>query len=607
MKKVLILLTCICGFVPLGAQSIDFANIDAIMEDNSLRDASNRYTSVISFFFPEATTRMGMTLSNKQLNTRTAEREKQAAQAFESVRVDAANIDGKLLSPAKQMDYDMFTRKLAQTQWELTQNYLKNPLYYANALDSVYDLYLRTQDNPRQRNNDVLARSTALTQTAQEAKTNLGTVPPFLAQFAMEKAYYAYLAFDEVMNGLIADAPDEFAAKTVQQRAVTAQQAIKDLFDLFKEESQQDTQADFRLGKTAYQQLLEKRFAIKGNLDKLSAELAKNFDQAQHALANALYPFEKTAEDEAVTVVEEGEDGVTVEEPQPQEVKKPAKKEKRIYIPPTANQFFAIAQTFAVPETEDILSLLSREANDLADYLAQGTLIPALNTPITLKPLPAYYAYMYPYVFIGTEGLTDFFVREPSGNALAKQETLAKDFNNPVRKVFIAENLVPGRYYQAKQQENLSRERRYYPVETLQNGWKPFALDLARENGYILTDEELLAAAWADYMRAISALVDLRLQTRQYSYTDAINFLVADNGFTQEQAESIIRQVVLNPGQDVSAVFGEQALEKVYQQYAKKVGKKLSHADVIDLLLQAGNVAPDQLDKEVKRLYKEKK
>ena len=201
----------------------------------------------------------------------------------------------------------------------------------------------------------------------------------------------------------------------------------------------------------------------------------------------------------------------------------------------------------------------------------------------------------------------DFFLREPSGNALAKQEILAKDFNDPMRKVFIAQNLVPGRYYQAKQMENLSRERRYYPVETLQNGWKAFALDLARESGYLLTDEELLAAAWADYYRAISALVDLRLQTRQYSFADAINFLVNENGFTQEQAEELVRATVQNPGADVSAVLGEKTLQQVYKEYSKKIGKKMSQADVIALLLQAGNVAPDQLAKEVKRLEKERK
>ena len=132
-------------------------------------------------------------------------------------------------------------------------------------------------------------------------------------------------------------------------------------------------------------------------------------------------------------------------------------------------------------------------------------------------------------------------------------------------------------------------------------------MDLARESGYLLTDEELLAAAWADYYRAISALVDLRLQTRQYSFADAINFLVNENGFTQEQAEELVRATVQNPGADVSDVLGEKTLQQVYKEYSKKIGKKMSQADVISLLLQAGNVAPDQLAKEVKRLEKEHK
>ena len=70
MKKLFFAFTALL-FLPLTAQGIEVSDIDSIMEDNSFQNVSNRYDSVLFYFFPEATTRLGMTLGNRQLNIRT--------------------------------------------------------------------------------------------------------------------------------------------------------------------------------------------------------------------------------------------------------------------------------------------------------------------------------------------------------------------------------------------------------------------------------------------------------------------------------------------------------------------------------------------------------
>ena len=52
-----------------------FDDIDAMMEDNALMEASNRYESIMLTFFPERATLLGFESANTQLDTRTPARD----------------------------------------------------------------------------------------------------------------------------------------------------------------------------------------------------------------------------------------------------------------------------------------------------------------------------------------------------------------------------------------------------------------------------------------------------------------------------------------------------------------------------------------------------
>lgn len=572
-------------------------DIDAIMEDNALKDAANRYSAFMVYFFPEDTTRQGLTLGNRNLNVRTNEQLQQAIQALASIRIGTNNVNQKKLSADKKVDYDLFSRALDAHRWKLQQNELSNPLYYTQAFDAIYDLYLRTNDNPRQRNANIFVRASALANTAKEAADNVVSPSPLLAKAAMEKTYYAYLAFDEVIQSLVASTGDEFAAKEIGAQLTNDKKYIKQMFEQFKQQSQKNSFADYRLGADIYDQLLKQVYHIDENTEKLNRELTENLEDTRHLLFDALAPFEQTAEG-SVTFVNGNNEPITKNVP-----RSSGKKKKSVYVPPTAAQFFAIAEHFETPRTENVTALLEREANEFASRLSQDYQFPALTKPVIVKPLPTYHAYMLPSLFIDADGFNVFFVRVPSGNALAKEKALAEDFNTPMRKVLISKELVPGAYYQAVQTENLANERKMFASPTLKNGWKAFALDLAQGNGYFVTDEEHLAAAWASYKSALEAIIDFQLNSRFISYNEALTFLTDDNGFTKEQAEEILREVLLNPGRAVSTEYGREKWVQVYNKYTKKFNKNFTKKDLLNLFFQTGNVPPTELENEIKRLY----
>lgn len=609
------LLGCACGLLAFSAANaqtgFDFGNIDFLLTDNALDDAANRYASVTLTSEPERAGRLGFTSANAKLNDRSPRAQAAQLAALRTVRNALDEISAKQLSPSKRADLTLLKESMDDDIFALQQHRAESdPLYYAEALDAVYDVVLKPVSSPRRQRADLTARLNDLKNVADQAEKNLANPSAFLARLAMERTYYAYISFDELVNILVQDAEDDIAAAQIKNQANEAKRSIKRMFDLFKEQSQQESAADFRLGKEAYAEILKNRYQTTEPLAKLEKRFAQDFLSAQKQLAKALEPFAQdvSANEDEVTVIDGLNNQPIVEEQKKEPAKKEKKAKKGKFVPPTAQDFYTVAKRITqAPAETDLPALLTQEANQLAALLTDNGLLPAGQVAFTVKPLPQYYAYTQSDLFLppfGNNARSDFFIRLPFGNRRAQAEQLVRDYNTPTRKLLTAQELVPGRFYQTAKTAGLSAARRFYPAQSMADGWNEYALKLAGEAGYIVTDDELLFLAWHNYRRAAAALVDMRLQSRQYSYNDAMDFLVGENGFTQEDAEALIKESALNPGKAVGYAAGLDALESARAKYTKKLGKKFSLADFHTKVLKAGNVSPNELAEELERLYK---
>lgn len=636
MKKLLCALLSFSLFFSPAVQAADlsgFDNIDAIMEDNALTDVANRYGAVQLSFFPEYATRIGFESADGRLDQRDAERDAQALRAYGIVEESLDEINRKELSEAKKTDYDVLKGRLAVDQWNLRRNRtVQDPLLYSQVFDAVYDLTMKTLNFQDLQDRDMAARLRALPDTAAEAENNLSESPAFLAQLAMEDAYYAYLAFDTVPNYLNSRAQDDVSRAQLRAEAKASKEAVRSMFELFKQLAQDTENQEFRLGEEDFTFLLENYYFIDEKPRKLEKHLTQNFRAAQENLAQALEMFAlPVAVQEAETVVEqmqvpgeEAQEGVTVSQLEsgevpaaeetaeaaaaPQEAKN-KKKDKNAPLV-LASDFYALSARLAKNVKEqDFAPALEREAASLAKFFAQDDTLPTSDVEFSIYKMPDYYAYTRAYMFLPpfgtqTNPTNDLFLRLPSGNELTKQEMLDRDFNGPTLKLLLAGQLVPGLYYRsAYNGNNLSSFRKMYPVPTLRNGWEVYAQHLASERGYIITDEELLYLAWADYVRAAAALVDFRLHMKQYTYADAYNFLTQENGFDKTQAETLLKQMARRPGEAVSYVYGYDAIKALREKYQKKEGKNFSLASFHSKLLNIGDIPPQRLEAEMEYAY----
>ena len=235
-----------------AAQALDlsgFSDIDSIMEDNALNEVINRYSAVQLSFFPEYATRLGFESANGRLDQRDAEREAQAVRAYDIVEESLAEINPKELSEPKKTDYEVLKGMLAFNQWNLRRSRpALDPLMYSQVFSSIYDLTMKTLTYQDLQDRDLAARLRALPQTAQEAENNLTNPPAFLAQLAMEDAYYAYLAFDAVPDYLISRAQDTVSRAQLRADARASKEAVRKMFELFKQLAQDNAVGTALLG-----------------------------------------------------------------------------------------------------------------------------------------------------------------------------------------------------------------------------------------------------------------------------------------------------------------------------------------------------------------------
>lgn len=612
INKTLSLLLAAClgmfTFPPARAQEVfDFKDIDSLLEENTLVEVSNRYAAVLQNYLPERAARLGYTSTVSQLNNRSADAQSHTLRALQNVKEKLADVNVKNLSDAKKVDFRLLQNALNSDIRRTEQNQ-NNPLYYAEVFDAVYDIYLDDSLSPVKKCADLSARLASLANTADQAEKNLSRPSAFLAQIAMEKAYYAYLSFDELAEYLIQNAPDDFSAAQARTDARNAKRSVRRMFDVFKKLSQAEDGQDFRLGEEAYAQLLSDEYQINLSTAKLVKKLETNTKTARQNLSAALELFlMQTDAEEEITLLKDSND-LPQTAPKKKTKKKKAKKGKLVLR--NAQDFYAVAKRiFPAKTDENATSTLQHQATALSAELVQKNILSAVQTEFNVRPAPRYYAYMHAFVlrpaYLGAA--PQFLLRLPTGNQLAKEEQLKRDFNTPVLKLLTAKQLVPGGYYQEAAGKNWSVWRKSYPAPTTANGWQEYGALLAKEQNYIVADEELLFYAWDVYRRALAAETDAKLQTKRFSYTDALNYLTQENGLEQAEAEQMLKDLAARAGEAVSRQEGLEVWQNAREKFRKKLGKKFNEADFHKKALLIGNVPPADVEKEFSRLYEKDK
>jgi uncharacterized protein (DUF885 family) len=154
---------------------------------------------------------------------------------------------------------------------------------------------------------------------------------------------------------------------------------------------------------------------------------------------------------------------------------------------------------------------------------------------------------------------------------------------------------VPGHHFQiALELENTAqprfrRVRALGGISALSEGWGLYAERLAAESGWYNGDPiGLLGQLESELFRARRLVVDTGLHAKRWTRQQAIDYGI--------EASEVERYVV-NPGQACSYMIGELKLIELRDKAKKTLGGKFDIREYHDVVLSAGSVPLEQLER----------
>ncbi|MHA2368722.1 MAG: DUF885 family protein, partial [Candidatus Hodarchaeales archaeon] len=144
-------------------------------------------------------------------------------------------------------------------------------------------------------------------------------------------------------------------------------------------------------------------------------------------------------------------------------------------------------------------------------------------------------------------------------------------------------------------------------IETIE-GWAHYCEQMMLEEGFyndkaFLDSREVKFIQTLDVLwRAVRIVLDVKLHTKQISYEDGIEYLVAETGMAREAAVAEVTRYTMSPAYPLSYLIGKRMFLELRDQLKAELGDKFSLRWFHDIALRTGGVPFTYL----KEIYMEK-
>jgi uncharacterized protein (DUF885 family) len=223
-------------------------------------------------------------------------------------------------------------------------------------------------------------------------------------------------------------------------------------------------------------------------------------------------------------------------------------------------------------------------------------------TPSFLQPVSPGASMQSPRLFAGsTTGY--YYITPPASLAeAAARLDMNEDFDHDRITSTAAHEVMPGHFLQ------LSIARRHSDfIRKIQDsgefaeGWAYYGEEMFVRLGLYGSDLDgrLFTARW-ERVRGARAIADPKVASGEWTYQQAVDFFVAESGFTRADSEEAIAGIATDPGYVIDYTTGRAQLEQLLGDYMTRMGNRGSLHDFHDRLLSYGTtplaiVAPELL------------
>lgn len=596
MKKIfnISLLSClaILTFTGLIFADLTDKNDDLLVNDDRIFALGNKYTSLIASMYEEETSHIGLKGYHYNLAKHDQQTELTRTKSILALQETVNAIDPASLSAYSRADYytlkelvglKVFDAKI-KNQIEL------DPIWYLEPIDGIYELLLKNFLPDQERLSYALKRLEMIPEMLQEAERNLTNPPDLTLRLAIEKSKLENKYLPSVTALVLRLSDDKVTKGQIKQTTEDIQAALGKYETFLKGKLKEKEYSDFRIGEENYEYLYNDVYSVPLKYSKLQSVLEKNLEQAQKALIKEMTPKVLAA--------------LSDKEKKQRTVKKK--------VPVLVSDYYILAKKYKdSPDYDKVLKTYSSEVVKADKFFTSKRLFPTLSLPVTITPAPpilrAEHAAItiYPPVPLADRQSGDILITMPQRGNVDKN-TFDANFNYGKIKFNTAEYITPGKtLIYSVEPANLSLLHKLSDDPFYINGWVTYALNTAYENGYFNKDEDKLNLLWFNYTKAVYALIDYKLQTKELDYTSALAY-ASKAGIETKEAEVYLDYLALNPLDAVSYIVGAQEFSRLKEQYQKQLGKKFDLETFHTKILSIGRVPLIAMEDALEKAYAKK-
>ena len=441
------------------------------------------------------------------------------------------------------------------------QYHTKNPnLYINDAVDGIYLILSRDFAPMSQRLESIIGRMNALSEFLEQGRANLKDIPPTWLDYSRTNIDQAIAFYRSVADELQLEFPDRSGDISVASgKALAALAGFKD----FLAAAVPGPVGSFAIGAEHFNHLLESEHMLKFDADSL-LKIGENM------LVRTRVEY-----DSVKAALE-------------------------------ANGAFAAVPLF-VPQhfdRQDVIDYYSWEIADIKNYLIEkdiislpesiGRCIPR-ETPVFLRGIIGGIAYQPAGPFDDAKD-GYFYVRPiPEEWTDAQRQGYFRAVATRSFRGSVVHEAFPGHHLQLQIAGQMQSKVRRWQMNTMfMEGWALYCEQMMPEQG-LFSDkpDHWLNVLGGILFRAARIVVDVKLQTGQFTYQQAVDYMMTTlelEETSRPYIETEVRRYTMDPTQPMSYLVGKLAILDLKQRLEAKEGAAFSLKSFHDRLLAEGSI-----------------
>lgn len=442
-----------------------------------------------------------------------------------------------------------------------------NPnLYLGDAADGIQFILAGAYSSPKEKARAFIDRLEALPDYLWQGEENLQNPPPIWLNFAKSNLPKVITFYQSAAGEMVKDVPDKSSEiKEAAQKAVTALEA----FGRFLETLTPGADKSFAIGKEYYDYILSHEHLFGFDSDsllKIGERLLAEAGAARDSLQKTLTPADDS-------------------------------KSKPLYVPPSIDK-------------NDVLQYYSWEVDHVRQFLIDHDIVtvPKDISPCTVVETPDYMrgtlggiAYQPAGAFTPKATCT-FYVRPVPDTLNADQK--AGYFKTMVNRGFrgsVVHEVYPGHHLQLQLAARVGSDvRRWQFNNCLIEGWALYCEEMAGEVGILGDDPARKIGILGGVMfRAARIIVDVKLQTGQFDYDQAVKWMTETLKSDSTYIKSEVLRYTMTPGQPMTYLMGKRAIVALRDRLRQKEGSAFSLKRFHDRLLAEGSIPISLIEKKL--------